>query len=97
MKVRGVGHQLILVPITSETEFALIPNDDRDSERKLNKDWEGTFTDVSQILQLPILPQVSVKAFHCMFTDYSQTSSVSTLKDTPNLHFPSEVLTISTG
>ena len=55
-----MGDKLIPVPITSKTEFALIPNDDRDSERILDKDWEGTFTDVSEILQLPILPLVSV-------------------------------------
>ena len=60
MNIQVVGDKLIPVPITSKTKFALIPNDDRDSERILDKDWEGTFTDVSKILKLPILPLVSV-------------------------------------
>ena len=60
IKIQGAGNQLTLAPITSKTEFALIPNDDRDSETILGKEWEGIYTDVLTILELGILPPVSI-------------------------------------
>ena len=60
IKIQGAGNQLTLAPITSKTEFALIPNDDRDSETILGKEWEGIHTDVLTILELGNLPPVSI-------------------------------------
>ena len=60
VKIQGAENQLTLAPITTGTEFALIPNDDRDSETILGKKWEGIYTDILTILELGILPPVSI-------------------------------------
>ena len=57
LKVRH-GKRIWSIPISSKLEFALIPNEDRDSTNVLGKQWEMVFTDVADVTRLPILPKV---------------------------------------
>ena len=60
------GLHKLSVPINSTIQFALLPEEDDGPPEKLGKEWERKFTSVSDVLDMRILPPVSVWECLCV-------------------------------
>ena len=60
------GLHNLSVPLNSTLQFALLPPEDDGLPEKLGKEWERKFTSVSDVLDMRILPPVSVWECPCV-------------------------------